>query len=448
MLPIDILAGILEAVPVAVEVADNRGNILYVNKAFTKVTGIPAEQRLHKNIFNVSPDGALALALRKRKRVSGHRCIVGGTMVEVISNASPITVDGKMLGAVVVFQHITDIINLLEELRRSNNIIKNLSHKFGQVTRSKYSFSDIIGCSEELNKVLTVARNAAASNSTVLLLGESGTGKELFAHAIHNASARKNGPFIKVNCAAVPENLLESEFFGHQKGAFTGAINDKIGRFELANGGTIFLDEIGDISLVLQAKLLRVLQEMEFERVGGIETINVDMRVIAATNRDLRQLVRTGRFREDLFYRLNVIEINIPPLRERKDDIEMIAGSIIEKLNRKMGTQIKGLSADAVEALSGYHWPGNVRELENVLERVSIGFNGSYITADAVKPHLNGFSSAAESMEIMEISKMEEILIKRALEKYGTSMKGKKKAAAVLNISLATLYNKIKKYNL
>lgn len=449
MLPIKVLSGILDAVPEAIEVADKQGNILYVNKAFSKITGIAPEHRINKNIFELSPEGALSQALRGNKPISGHRSIVGGTMVDVIANASPIIVDGDVLGAVVVFQHTTDIINLLEELRKSNTIIENLSHKFGQVTSSKYCFDDIVGNSFELVQAINISKIAAGSSSTVLILGESGTGKEVFSHAIHAASERREKPFIKVNCAAIPENLLESEFFGHDKGAFTGAIKDKIGRFELAHGGTIFLDEIGDMSLLLQAKLLRVLQEMEFERVGGVKTIKVDVRVIAATNRNLRELVRAGEFREDLFYRLNVVEINIPPLRNRKEDLKALSNSIISKLNRKMGKKLKGLSPSAYAVLNNYSWPGNVRELENILERVMVGYNGDHITADAIKPHLTGCITATENIDdIIPINQMEKILIEKALDKYGRSIKGKQHSAAALNISLATLYNKIKKYNL
>ena len=448
LLSLEVLAGILDAVPEAIEVADKEGKILYVNKAFSKVTGIPAEKRINKNIFDVSPDGALARAMRSKKPVTGHRSVVGGTLVEVVSNASPIIINGNVEGAVVVFQHITDIMNLIEELRKSNTLIERLSHKFGQVTSSKYTFRDIIGSSMEMKKALAVAKNAAENKSTILLLGESGTGKELFAHAIHSAGPRNEKPFITVNCAAIPENLLESELFGHEKGSFTGAIKDKIGRFELANGGTIFLDEIGDMNPALQSKLLRVLQEFEFERVGGIKTIKVDVRVIAATNRNLRQLVQDGQFREDLFYRLNVVEINIPPLRKRKDDLEILCRSIIQKLNRKMGKKVQALSSNAVQVLKSYHWPGNVRELENVLERVMVSSKGEFITADSIKPHLIGCSTSLQSFDIMPIDEMEKILIIKALEKYGTSMLGKRQAASSLNISLATLYNKIKKYNI
>ncbi|MDQ0285744.1 PAS domain S-box-containing protein [Desulfofundulus luciae] len=440
------LAAILDSVQEAIEVADSRGVIKYVNPAFTRITGISENERIGQNIFEASPDGALATVLRTGRSVVGHRTKVGGSNAEVISNAAPIFVDGKMEGAVVVFQHFTDVMNLMEQLRQSTSIIENLSDKFGQVTTSKYTFADILGNSAELRRCIQVAERAARTNSTVLLLGESGTGKELFAHAIHHASPRRDKPFIKVNCAAIPDSLLESEFFGYAKGAFTGAVKSKIGKFELAHGGTIFLDEIGDMNLNLQGKLLRVLQEMEFERVGGTQTIKVDVRVIAATNRNLRELIRQGKFREDLYYRLNVVEITIPPLRVRKEDLPILINNLIIKLNRKLGKKVKGLSKDAEEILYCYDWPGNVRELENVFERVMVTVDEEIFTKKHFIQHVSQFKASPErDIELIPIDQMEQLLIRKAIAKFGTSVEGKRRAAQALNISLATLYNKLKK---
>ncbi|WP_027717263.1 sigma 54-interacting transcriptional regulator [Desulfovirgula thermocuniculi] len=440
------LEAILNSVQEAIEVADSRGVIKYVNPAFTRITGISERERIGRNIFEASPDGALAMVLRTGRSVSGYRTTVGGSNAEVISNAAPIIVDGKMEGAVVVFQHFTDVMKLMEQLRQSTRLIESLSDKFGQVTTSKYTFADILGNSYELRRCVQIAERAAQTNSTVLLLGESGTGKELFAHAIHSASSRRDKPFIKVNCAAIPENLLESEFFGYEKGAFTGAVRSKIGKFELAHGGTIFLDEIGDMNLNLQGKLLRVLQEMEFERVGGNQTIKVDVRVIAATNRNLRDLIRQGKFREDLYYRLNVVEITIPPLRVRKEDLPVLVSNLIVKLNRKLGKKVKGISKEAEEVLYSYDWPGNVRELENVFERVMVTADEEILDRRHFAPHISQVrADLGHDLELMPIDQMEQILIKKALEKFGTSVEGKRRAAQALNISLATLYNKLKK---
>lgn len=440
------LSAILNSVQEAIEVVDNRGLIKYVNPAFTKITGIPPDERIGQNIYEASPDGALASVLRKGQKVFGYRTMVGGSNAEVISNASPIVVDDKIEGAVVVFQHFTDIMKMMDELRKRTVIIESLADKFGQVTTSKYTFDDILGHNQELRKCSQISERVARSKSTVLLLGESGTGKELFAHAIHHASPRREKPFIKVNCAAIPESLLESEFFGYVKGAFTGAIKSKIGKFELAHGGTIFLDEIGDMNLILQGKLLRVLQEMEFERVGGNQTICVDVRVIAATNRNLPGLIRQGKFREDLYYRLNVVEITIPPLRVRKEDLPLLINNLVVKLNRKLGKKVKGISEDAEEVLFGYDWPGNIRELENVVERVMVTVDEEILTKKDFLQHVSQFKSSPDKdFELMSIDQMEQLLIRKAMNKYGSSVEGKRRAAQTLNISLATLYNKLKK---
>lgn len=443
------LSAILDSVQEAIEVADINGNIKFVNPAFSRITGIAEDERINQNIFEASPDGALATVLKTGKLVFGHRTKVGGSNAEVVSNAAPIIVDGAMDGAVVVFQHFTDVMNLMEELKKSTSIIENLTDKLGQVTTSKYTFDNILGSSLEIMRCIDLAERSARSNSTVLIQGESGTGKELFAHAIHSSSMRRENPFIKVNCAAIPETLLESEFFGYEKGAFTGAVKSKIGKFELAHGGSIFLDEIGDMNLNLQGKLLRVLQEMEFERVGGTQTTKVDVRVIAATNRNLRELIRLGKFREDLFYRLNVVEITVPPLRVRKEDLPVLLDNLIVKLNRKLGKKVKRVDSEAIELLLNYDWPGNIRELENMIERVMVTMDEEVITKKTMVMHTSQFKITHErDLDLLPLDQMEEMLIKKALAKYGNTVEGKKRASQALNISLATLYNKLKRYTL
>ncbi len=441
------LSAILDSVQEAIEVVDINGNIKFVNPAFSRITGIPEDVRINQNIFEASPDGALATVLKTGKLVFGQRTKVGGSNAEVVSNAAPIIVDGTMDGAVVVFQHFTDVMNLMEELKKSTSIIENLTDKLGQVTTSKYTFDNILGNSTEIKRSIDLAERSARSNSTVLIQGESGTGKELFAHAIHSSSMRRENPFIKVNCAAIPETLLESEFFGYEKGAFTGAVKSKIGKFELAHGGSIFLDEIGDMNLNLQGKLLRVLQEMEFERVGGTQTTKVDVRVIAATNRNLRELIRLGRFREDLFYRLNVVEITVPPLRVRKEDLPVLLDNLIVKLNRKLGKKVKRVDGEALELLISYDWPGNIRELENMIERVMVTMDEEVITKKTMVMHTSQFKITQErDLDLLPLAQMEEMMIKKALVKYGNTVEGKKRASQALNISLATLYNKLKRY--
>lgn len=442
------LWAILNSVQEAIEVADNTGLIKYINPAFTRVTGIPESQRVGKNIFEVSPHGALAQSLVKQKPVVGYRSKVGGSGVEVISNAAPILVEGEVEGAVVVFQPITDILKLMDELQKSTTIIENLYAKIDQITGSKYTFDDLIGISKVFMTTVEMAKKAAKGDSPVLLIGESGTGKELYAHAIHQSSQRRGKPFIKIGCASIPEELLESELFGHEKGSFTGAVKTKLGKVELANGGTLFLDEIGDINPYLQGKLMRLLQDKEFERVGGGSSIRADIRVITATNIDLKSLVRKGRFREELYFLLNVIEVSLPPLRQRREDIPVLVDYFFGKLNRKLGKKVRGVAPDALQLLSSYDWPGNIRELENVIERAMVTVDSDVIGRQHLAPYIGQFNSAAatQNTEIIPLDKMEQMMLKAALARYGETLEGKKKAAQALNISLATLYNKLKKY--
>ena len=443
------LWAILNSVQDAIEVADNTGLIEYVNPTFTRVTGIAGTERIGKSIFDVSPHGALAQALVKQKPVTGYRSKVGGSGVEVISNAAPILVEGEVTGAVVVFRPITDILRLMDELQKSTTIIENLYAKIDQITGSKFTFDDLIGTSKVFQSTLEMARKAAKSDAPILLVGESGTGKELYAHAIHQASQRRSKPFIKVSCASVPEELLESELFGHEKGSFAGAIKTKLGKVELATGGTLFLDEIGEMKVYMQGKLLRLLQEREFERVGGSETIKADIRIIATTYVDLKSLVRRGKFREDLYFRINVIELNLPPLRQRRDDIQPLVEHLISRYSRKLGKKVKSVSPDALQLLTNYDWPGNIRELENVVERAMVAVDSDEVSRQHLMPYIGQFTAAASPAhfpDIMPLEKMEQMMLKAALARYGETLEGKKKAAQALDISLATLYNKLKKY--
>jgi PAS domain S-box-containing protein len=442
------LWAVLNSVQDAIEVVDNTGLIKYVNPAFTRVTGIAEVTRVGKNIFDVSPHGALAQALVKQKPVTGYRAKVGGSGVEVISNAAPILVEGEVTGAVVVFQPITDILRLMDELQKSTTIIENLYAKIEQITGSKFTFNDLVGTSRVFQATLEMAKKAAKSDTPVMLVGESGTGKELFAQAIHHAGIRRGKPFIKVSCASVPEELLESELFGHEKGAFTGAVRTKLGKVEMAGGGTLFIDEVGEMNLSLQGKMLRLLQDREFERVGGSEMLRADLRLIAATNVDLRSLVRRGKFREDLYFRLNVIELVLPPLRQRREDIPPLVEQIINRYSRKLGKKVKGIAPDALQLLVNYDWPGNIRELENVVERAVVAMESELVGCQHLLPYIGQFtaSNVIHFPEVMPLEKMEQLMLKAALARYGETLDGKKKAAQALNISLATLYNKLKRY--
>ncbi|MGF7398959.1 sigma-54 dependent transcriptional regulator [Thermoanaerobacterium thermosaccharolyticum] len=308
---------------------------------------------------------------------------------------------------------------------------------------------DIIGESSKLKDVLNIVKKVAPTDATVLLLGESGTGKELIAKAIHNLSKRKDGPYIKVNCAALPENLLESELFGYEKGAFTGALSRKPGRFERANGGTIFLDEIGEISPSIQVKMLRILQEREFERLGGIEILKADVRVIAATNKNLENMVKEGAFREDLFYRLNVVPIQLPPLRERVEDIPILIDYFLDKYSKNLRLEKFKIDKSAMKFLMEYSWPGNIRELENLVERMLILNHGSVIKKEDLPLGSNKMIKDVDKIVLppngISIDELEKNLIEQALERTGYNQT---KAAKLLGLTRHTLIYRMEKYGI
>jgi formate hydrogenlyase transcriptional activator len=303
-------------------------------------------------------------------------------------------------------------------------------------------FEQIIGSSPALESVLEEVERVAPTDTTVLVQGETGTGKELIARAIHNLSSRCGRPFVKLNCAAIPLDLLESELFGHEKGAFTGASAQKIGRFELADKGTLFLDEVGDIPAVLQPKLLRVLQEQEFERLGSTHTHHVDVRLVAATNRDLTDMVRRSEFRIDLYYRLNVFPVRLPPLRERREDIPALVMHSIERLARRIGKRIEVIPPDTMAALSSYEWPGNIRELQNLIERAVILANHGVLPNPLPRPGAQSVIAAPAGTTLRD---SERSLILNTLESVRWVIGGSKGAAAVLGLNRSTLINRMKK---
>ena len=330
---------------------------------------------------------------------------------------------------------------IARSLEAQSLVVEN--RQLRQALQEKASLAGIIGKSPALVRVLDLVSKIAPTRSTVLLTGESGTGKEIIAEAIHYASPRLDRPLIKVNCGALTETLLESELFGHEKGAFTGAYQQRIGRFESANGGTIFLDEIGEMSLGMQVKLLRVLQDGSYERVGSSRTIQVDVRIIAATNRLLEAEVKAGRFRQDLFYRLNVISIEIPPLRERLEDIPLLAGFFLNKYTDRNQKKIQGLSADVGRALSVYDWPGNVRELENIIERAVSLCQTGLIELNDLPERILANPTGRDQLTVpigISLEEIEKLVIDQTLMKVNGD---KKMAARMLGISLSSLYNKL-----
>lgn len=358
-----------------------------------------------------------------------------GKMVSTLVSGNSIQVDGKYLGAILTIKRLSDFYDEVNELSHGSNFM---------------SFDYIIGDSEEIQQVKKRAAHVANSTSTVLIQGESGTGKELFARAIHYGSSLSDKPFVAINCAAIPETLLESELFGYEEGAFTGARKSgQIGKFQLADGGTIYLDEIEEMPIHLQSKLLRVIQERKIDKLGGKVSIPINVRIIASTNKDLEEMIRNGSFREDLFYRLNVIPIQIPPLRERRGDIRVLYNYFLRELNLKLGKSIKGFTQDVEDALLRREWKGNVRELQNVVECAMNIAAGEYITledlpfASKKEPETETAGSLIQSGD--EILKKQ---IAEGLKLYGNNLAGKETLAKALGISRATLYRKMKQFRI
>lgn len=446
------LEAIIQSSDEAITVVDENGKGLMINPAYTRITGLTEKQVIGQPATaDISEGKSMHMkVLRTRRPVRGVAMRVGPKRREVVVNVAPIIVDGILKGSVGVIHDVSEIQNLTSELQRARQIIRTLE--------AKYKFEDIIGQSEEMNIAVEQAKLGAKTPATVLLRGESGTGKELFAHAIHNASDRKFNKFIRVNCAALTESLLESELFGYEEGAFSGAKRGgKRGLFEEANNGSIFLDEIGELTANTQAKLLRVLQEREIVRVGGTKSISINVRIIAATNVNLEKAIAQGSFREDLYYRLNRMPIQIPPLRKRIEDIPALCTRLIQKINQDYGRNVEGVSKQAIERLVDYDWPGNVRELENILGRAIIYMKYNETIIEEIHlPDLMGTSiqsindvplgndSGTKSLGMM-MEQYEAAIIKQTLEKFN---RNKTHTAKALGVSVRNLYYKLEKYNL
>ena len=447
------LQAIIQSSDDAISVVNEKGQGILINPAYTRLTGLSEDQVIGKPASADIYEGESMhmKVLKTRRAVRGVPMRVGPKKREVIVNVAPIIVKGKLKGSVGVIHDMSELKNLNRELYRARQIIRTLE--------AKYTFEDIIGQSEEMVIAIEQAKLGAKTPATVLLRGESGTGKELFAHAIHNASDRKYNKFIRVNCAAISESLLESELFGYEEGAFSGALRGgKTGLFEEANNGSIFLDEIGELSSGTQAKLLRVLQENEILRVGGTKAISINVRVIAATNVNLEKGIAKGTFREDLYYRLNRMPIQIPPLRKRIEEIPLLCERLIQKINQDYGRNVEGISDAAMQQLLGYDWPGNVRELENILGRAMIFMNYSEVVIDVQHlPELKNKQSemGTYEMRIDSVSKdkpLAEMLDqyeKRIIQQTLSKLNGNKTLTAkTLGLSVRNLYYKLEKYKL
>jgi transcriptional regulator with PAS, ATPase and Fis domain len=354
----------------------------------------------------------------------------------------PITKEGNIKGFVIkIYEDLDQLTDVMQQLHRLTMQLDYYKDELYKVNGTSYTISSIVCHDERMAKLKSQVLQVARSNSTVLITGESGTGKELFAHSIHNASNRRKEPFIKVNCSAIPAELAEAELFGYEDGAFTGARkNGKPGKFELADGGTIFLDEIGDMPLILQSKLLRVIQEKEIERVGATRSRKVDVRIIAATNKDLKRFIVEGKFREDLYFRINVVELLIPPLRERKPDIPVLAEYFIKKYNNLFSRRVDGLSKSALDVLVNYSWPGNIRELENIIERMLNYIETGLIGIQDVPEEIRKSEKSSAVSSASSLANIEQNAIQAALAEADGN---KSRAARLLGISRSKLYEKL-----
>jgi PAS domain S-box-containing protein len=432
---------ILDSIADGVFTIDKELNITSFNRAAERITGITSKEAIGRKCFNVFHANICqtACALRETLRTGQEIIDVPVNILNLEGNLVPISIStaplkdekGNIIGGVETFRDLSSLEVLKKEISR------------------RYSVEDIISKNHAIQSIFEILPNIAESDSTVLIQGESGTGKELFARAIHNLSKRKKGPFIAVNCGALPENLMESELFGYKKGAFTDAKKDKLGRFALAEKGTLFLDEVSDFSPLLQAKLLRVLQEREYEPLGATATLKADVKIIAATNRDLSEMVRQKAFREDLFYRLNIVKINLPPLCKRKEDIPLLVNHFIKKLNLKTNKKIIFVSDDVIRLLMSYDFPGNIRELENIIEHAFVMCRGEKIEVEHLPTEFReSFMAASVTQPPLfrnHSQASEKNIIKDALQRN----LGKRYATAKeLGLHPSTLWRKMKRFGL
>ncbi|WP_251862389.1 sigma 54-interacting transcriptional regulator [Clostridium sp. Marseille-Q2269] len=413
--------------------ADNNGILKYINHKGRKLLNIEDKSLINTNIKDIISNFNIKLL---NKEYKGKSISIHGKNESFLIKSSPIIFKGERVSNIIEFNKKIDEVQAAYKLFASSKIIR---------------FEDILGNSSNIKNVKLIAKNIAKTGSTVLLRGESGTGKELFARAIHFESERWDAPFIAVNCASIPDNLLESEFFGYEGGAFSGAKREgQMGKFELANGGTIFLDEIGDLPLHLQPKILRVLQEQSFTKIGGKEEICVDVRIIAATNRDLESMVKNVQFREDLYYRLNVIPIYLPGLKDREEDIILLSEYFMDKFCTRSNIEVKQLSNEVKSSFKNYNWPGNIRELENVIEYI-VNTTKEKIIYNEHLPKSFKISKGNDKNNRglqYRLDEYEKKLLVSMINEYGEDGKGKERIAKELKINLSTLYRKLNKYNL
>lgn len=437
------LEQIIDSINDGILVIDSKGIVRVINDEYTNITGVKKGTIIGKKLVDVRKGAILPSVLNDGKKRTGIYRQEGNSRYVV--DMAPIDSGERMIGAVSVLKSVTEVGKLTKELAKSREALGKLENTVGDIYKTRYTFDDIIGKNAGLEKTVAIAKKASHSNLNILICGESGTGKELFAHAIHYEGKRSGYPFVPVNCAAIPSSLLEAELFGYEEGTFTNSKKGgKIGLFELANNGTLFLDEIGDMPVDLQPKLLRVLQDGRIRKVGGLREQEINVQVIAATNKDLENMTRKQRFRADLYYRINGIQVVIPPLRDRKDDIHVLIDHLLHHTHELKEMNVTN---DAISALIQYDWPGNTREFFNVFQYAMNMTDNATIEMDHFPEFLTRKTSLPNTYQeksLKEVLKRtEQEIIQQTLKTYGYTLEGKKKAAKKLGISLATLYNKL-----
>lgn len=441
-----------DAIADGICLTDGTGLVLAVNKAYTDITGIEEHQIVGHTIEDVLAQGLFNRAvthmvIEQKKKVSQFSTITGNKKKVLITGNPFFNDEGEVTQVLTVMRDLTEIISVKDKLEKAERESERYLDELNYYKSLQRGLTGLIGESGGIKKIGELISYVAKTEATVLITGETGVGKEVIAREIHQKSNRSNAPYIKVNCAAIPDSLLESELFGYEKGAFTGAQNkEKLGMFELANGGTLLLDEIGEMPMTLQSKLLRVLQERELMRIGGTKSIQIDVRVIASTNQSLLKQIENGRFREDLYYRLNVVPIHIPPLRERIEDIPLLSHMMLEKFNLKYEKE-KKLSQGAIQVLSQYRWPGNVRELGNVIERIIVSDDEEVIGEEGVLTVLGRFIESPLPVQRQESTSLKEAVLqleKAMIQKALIQHKSTYKAAKALDMSQPTLFRKAK----
>lgn len=442
---------IFDALYEAVSIIDHSGTIVYVNHAYDNILGVPGANIIGRKMVEVEPTSLCLKVLKGHPPIYNKIYSIQSTGVEVLANITPFYVNGRTEGVINIFRNLYETISLGSELGRMRDIAKSLHNDSTGINKLPKAFDKIVGKNIYFRQALVLAAHVCATDATIMIRGDSGTGKEVVAEAIQKSSLRKDSTYIKVNCASIPENLLESELFGYEEGSFTGAKKGgKKGKFELAHKGTLFLDEVGDMSLAMQAKLLRVLQEKEIERVGGSRSIPVDVRIISATNKDLETMVMKKQFRDDLYYRLNVIPVFLPTLRRRKDDVPLLVEYFLKLYSKEHSKGDLIISSEVMNILITHDWPGNIRELKNVIEHAVILCQEDIITTQnlpvfikklndsTVLPWLNDEAIPAQ------VEQLEREVIARVVKKY----LNKSDAIKALGISRRTFYSKLKKYNI